>query len=99
MEEMMYKALSQVPALAVLAFLVWKHQGTVKMCLDFMTDGDERRNAVLKTLGDDCHDVQRQSIQAMDKTTVALEHNADAYDRVVNFLDRVETKMNSHESK
>ena len=98
MEEMMYKVLSQVPALAVLAFLVWKHQGTVKMCLDFMTDGDERRNAVLKTLGDDCHAVQHRSIEVMDKTTIALEHNADAFTQVTEFLDRVEKKMNSHES-
>ena len=70
--EFMLELAKQVPALAVLGLIVWKFLAHLAARDENQTNRDKVFAAALATLGDSCHEVQRESNQVMRDNTNAL---------------------------
>ena len=78
MDNITSELIRQCPTLVVLAWLVW-------MFLKHLSQRDQ----MLKDLGHDCHEVQRDAIKAINANSKALGENQRALDAVHWTLKRI----------
>lgn len=86
METFLLEAAKQVPALAVLAWIVFKFIGFAAQSADRMADissrfsrvvmeTEEKRNETLKSIGHECHTVQKEAISVIGQVKEVLHEN------------------------
>lgn len=71
----------QVPALAVLAWIVWK----------FLVNSREQEAAITR-IASSCHEFQRDTLarveDVLDRATTALDRNSEAFGTIKGALDK-----------
>lgn len=86
MDNLLIKLAEQVPALAVLVWLVFQFIGAQKQTnqqvgeiankfSNTLLETEQKRNEVLTHMGDDCHAVQKRSIEVMAEVKTVLHEN------------------------
>ena len=89
-----------VPALIVLAYLVYIHQRsereTTTAFIQQLEDSEVRREARVKDISDACHAVQRDSIKAMAEVSRRLGENTQAFHSLQTVLTNL-TQMNKRD--
>jgi len=96
MEAAFIEAMKQVPALAVLAFILFQWVKFQDRQRDRDVDRDKsfakmltHRDEALKSIGDDCHRIQRDSIDAMRSNTEQSGRTEQALERVSTVLTQM----------
>lgn len=95
--EALMELIHQVPALVVLAWVVWKHETSRKSQgqeVNAMTDKFlgvlQQREDTLKHIGEDCH---RQARENLDRAIVALDKNTEVIRENTQVLAQVKDRI------